>query len=235
MDSVTDSVNERFRGGSEHARHDRLLVSRYGAGDAYASEEAEARALVSRCAECARLSADMQVLRMQVAALPAPPRTRDFRLTAEQADRLHGSTLQRLLRRLAAPGLAPVRPLAGVALSIGLVLMMVGVALPTPTAELMSLGVGDSSFEEHAGATSQPAPVGPPEGPRAGEPGTASPTGAPDPQRYADDLALGDELAQAELTRTLLIVSGLIIGSLSLAVLLIVILARRRAADPLLR
>jgi hypothetical protein len=236
MHDVSNSVNERFRGGSEHARHDRLLVSRFGAGDAYPSEEAEARELVGRCAECARLAADMQVLRSSLAALPAPRRDRDFRLTAEQADRLRGSALQRWLRTLAGPGLAPVRPLAGVALSVGLVLVMVGVALPSPAGEIMALDQANDrvgSAPMYAEST-PPAEAAPPVGGQPGAEATAVPDVAEEPGA-ADDLGLDGELAQAEFTRSLLIVSGLLIGSLSLAVLLVVILARRRTADRLLR
>lgn len=237
MDSVTNHVNERFRGGSEHARHDRLLVSRFGAGDAFASEEAEARELVGRCAECARLAADMNVLRSQLAALPAARAQRDFRITAEQADKLRGSVLQRWLRRIAGPGLAPVRPLAGVALSVGLVLMMVGVALPTPAGEIFAMDNANPQLDVRKGdgapvvggpeATAGPdAPYAPPE---------VQPTSELEPTITYEDIDIGRDLAQAETNRALLITSGLIIGILSLAVLLLVILARRRTADPLLR
>jgi hypothetical protein len=250
MHSVTTGVNDRYSGSGEHSRHDRVLVSRFGAGDAYPAEQDEARQLVARCAECARLAADIEALRSAAAALPAPVRTRDFRLTAEQAEQLRGGAFQRWLRRLAAPGLAPVRPLAGVALSIGLVLVVAGAALPSPAGDLASIEVfGDGDTR---GMPAQPptdnvapeaSPMLQPDAPGApgasGAPG-ATPEGAGGEQQpdLTDDLRQVDldaEYQQAESTRQLLITSGLVIGLISLGVLLVIVFARRRAADPLLR
>lgn len=257
MNSVPSSVNERFRGPAEHARHDRLLVARYGAGDAYPAELDEARELVGRCAECARLAADIDALRSATSALPAARRTRDFRLTAERAEQLRGSSIQRWLRRLAAPGLAPLRPLAGAALSIGLVLVVVGAALPTPAGELMALErAGDQGTWLGGGDDVKPSPaataaegvVGAPtviDAPGAqpgreyerppGEPSRLEEPPVADPEARAQDIGLGQEYAAAESTRALLITSGLLIGAISLGLLLLVVFARRRWSDPLLR
>ncbi len=119
---------------SEHARHDRLLVTRYAANDAFASEVAEARALVANCPQCAALAADIQLISAATGRLPMPRRPRDFRLSAEQADTLRGSAIERFLRRLTGPGFAPLRPVAGAAMSLGLALAVVGAALPAPVA-----------------------------------------------------------------------------------------------------
>ena len=52
--------------------------------------------------------------------LVAPSRPRDFRLTTEDAERLRGSAVTRLLHRLGGPGLKVLQPLAGAAMAIGI-------------------------------------------------------------------------------------------------------------------
>ena len=117
---------------SDHRRHDRLLVARLAGGDAYPGELSEARSLVVSCPDCAALAEDIRALSHAVGQLPAMPRARDFRLSAEQAEQVRGSRLERLMRRLSGPGWGTVRPLAGVAISIGLVLSVIG-AMPFGT------------------------------------------------------------------------------------------------------
>src|SRR5512147_3229975 len=114
---------------AEHRRHDRLLVARFAAGDASGAQEHEARDLVKRCSECAALAADISAISSSVAKLPAMPRPRDFRLSAEEAAKLRGSRIDRWLRTISGSGWATVRPAAAVALSVGMVMSVVG-ALP---------------------------------------------------------------------------------------------------------
>ncbi len=124
-------MNERPFGHSPgHARHDRLLVARFAVGESLPGEAEEGRRLTASCADCSQLAADLGALRTSLAAMPAPLRTRNFRLTAEQAERLRRNALERFLRRLAAPGLTMLRPVAGVALAMGLTVAVVGAALP---------------------------------------------------------------------------------------------------------
>ena len=115
---------------SEHRRHDRLLVTRFAMDDAYPSETAEARQLIDSCAECAALAADIRALSSSMSQLPDAKRTRDFTITAEKAEELRGSRISRWMRGLATPKFGMLRPVAGVALSIGLVMAIVGVAMP---------------------------------------------------------------------------------------------------------
>lgn len=139
---------------AEHRRHDRLLVARFAAGDASGAQEHEARDLVRRCSECAALAADITAISTSVAQLPAAPRSRDFRLTSDQAARMRGSRFDRWLRTITGSGWATVRPVAAVALSIGLVMSVVG-ALPI----LGAAGTGapaDTFF-----AANVPTPVAP--------------------------------------------------------------------------
>ena len=112
---------------AEHRRHDRLLVARFAVGDAAFGQDHEAADLVRRCNECAALAADVRAISGSVAKLPATPRPRDFRLTTEQAANLRGSRLDRWLRTITGSGWATVRPLAAVALSVGMVMSVVGV------------------------------------------------------------------------------------------------------------
>jgi len=124
-------VNERPVGHAPgHARHDRLLVARFVGGDAAANEATEARRQIEQCHECGSLANDLRLLHTSIAQLPTPPRTRNFRLTQAQADALRGSPVERFLRRLSAPGLTMLRPVAGVALAMGLVVAVVGAGLP---------------------------------------------------------------------------------------------------------
>lgn len=115
---------------SDHRRHDRLLIARYAADDSYPSETEEARAQIAACAECAALVDDIKILSRVVATARTPSRPRDFRLSPEQADQLRGTWFERLMRRFAAPGIGALRPVAGVALSIGLVMAVAG-SLPS--------------------------------------------------------------------------------------------------------
>lgn len=113
----------------EHDQHDRVLIARFAAGDAYPTERDQAQQLIEGCSECSALASDIRLISSRTRDLSAVSRPRDFRLTPEQADRLRGSWFDRLMRGLASPGWTAVRPLAGAAAAIGLALIVVG-ALP---------------------------------------------------------------------------------------------------------
>src|SRR5687767_5319191 len=112
---------------SDHRRHDRLLVARFATGDAEFGQEREAKDLMRRCSECAALATDISLISKSMAKLPAARRTRDFRLTPDQAERMRGSAFERFFRALTGSGWTVVRPVAAVALSIGMVMSVVGV------------------------------------------------------------------------------------------------------------
>jgi hypothetical protein len=115
----------------DHERHDPLLVARHAAGDELpADERDQAVALLAACPDCRELAADLPVIARAVAAEPVSARPRDFRITPEQAQRLRGSWSDRLLGRFAFPDLAILRPLAGSALALGLLLVAVGTVVP---------------------------------------------------------------------------------------------------------
>ncbi|MEX2547564.1 MAG: hypothetical protein WD830_07210 [Chloroflexota bacterium] len=247
--------NNRSLTRSEHRRHDRLLVTRFAMDDAYPTERDEARTLLESCAECAALAADVRLIANSMSRIPVAPRPRDFMITAEQAEQLHGSRLARWLRALATPGWATLRPVAGVALSIGLVMAVVGAGLPGMAPAAQELGDGTTQ-----GAPREPLPVasaGPLEvAPMAGQtpPGDnlgpvfaeasqdlasrALDNAYVDPSPEADageQIAPLRAAAPADTTRDLLVYGGLAIALLSLALLALAVIARRYFADPLLR
>jgi hypothetical protein len=233
------SVNRTAGIPATHARHDRLLVSRFAAGDEYPGEAEQARALVAACAECAGLAQDILALSSAAAQLGAPGRPRDFRITPEQADRLRGSTFERLLRRIAAPGLAPARPLAGVALSVGLMMAVAGAALPAAGGPMDDMTFQRAGAEGVPMATAdygEPAAQPWPEATKDAE----TTNGAEQPRDVtpSDDrpvLVEEDSYAAAADMREPLVFGGLVIALASLGVLLLILLARRRVQDPLLR
>jgi hypothetical protein len=250
-------VNERPFGHSPgHSRHDRLLVARFTVGESLPGEAEEGRRLLEHCTDCARLAADLRLLRTSIATLPTPARTRNFRLTVEQAESLRGNTVERLLRRLAMPSLTMLRPVAGVALAIGLTVMVVGTGLPmagTPA-------VAPTQRETLMDVASPPAPGATEQAPMVGESedgkttdvsyGAAGPSASPTSGRSSQDAS--DEStaplppqevapsapttdASADATRVLLIYGGVTLATLSFGVLLLAWFARRRLEDPLLR
>ncbi|MDL2334962.1 MAG: hypothetical protein QFC55_02885 [Chloroflexota bacterium] len=164
---------------AEHRRHDRLLVARFAAGDAIGAQEHEARDLVRRCSECAALAADITAISTSVAQMPAAPRSRDFRLTSDQAARMRGSRLDRWLRTISGSGWATVRPLAAVALSVGLVMSVVG-ALPI----LGAAGTGAPADTFFAAIAPTPVAPGSTSGTRIDSPSTG-PGAAPTPGQVA--------------------------------------------------
>ena len=133
---------------ADHARHDRLVVIRYLDldDDLLGSEVAEARALIANCPDCAALADELQLITDATSRMVLPTRPRDFRLTPQQAASLRPGGLRRLLENAAgAFRFELLRPLAGAAMAIGLLLAVVG-ALPqaasAPTADAVA---GDAS------------------------------------------------------------------------------------------
>ncbi len=72
----------------EHATHDLDAVASLLDGDLLPADRATAARQVARCPACAALHQELLALSAATAALPAPARTRDFRLTAADAARL---------------------------------------------------------------------------------------------------------------------------------------------------
>lgn len=134
-----------------HADHDPLVVAALAAGDASGSDHARAEQLVATCADCAELLTDLQAIQAATAALPAPIRTRDFRLSEEDAARLRPSGWRSILAALRSPRLAFTQPLAVGMATLGLVGLLVA-SLPGPLL---------TSTSESGGSTEAAAPVAP--------------------------------------------------------------------------
>ena len=233
-DGVTrgDVQNHRpSRLSNDHSRHDRLLVTRFAAQDAYPTEVAEAQALVQHCADCAALAADMRVLMQTTAELPPTPRPRDFRLTAEQADELRGSAFERFLRRLAAPRLSVLQPVAGVALSFGLVLAVIGVAAQ-PMATPASL---DMFSAGQPAATSAPAAAPLPDsGPEVAADGEDSDVLVPQ-EDSGQRMSVDETPPSVTGSGSLPLYLGSLLAVAGGGALLLLWFARRHTRDPLLR
>ena len=115
-----------------HADHNLLLVSTNAAGDATGRELDEALALVAGCPDCAALHHDLRAIAAAMAALPAPVRTRDFRLTPEQAAALRPAGWRRLLAPFAGPRFSFAAPLGTALATLGIagILVSGGIGLP---------------------------------------------------------------------------------------------------------
>jgi hypothetical protein len=115
----------------EHATHDQLLVAGFVGGDVSDAEADAARELLSACADCRLLASDLLAISRATSELPAPIRTRDFRISPEEAARLRRSGLRSWLARLgggqdgASDRLVPLQRLAAATVAIGLVMAVV--------------------------------------------------------------------------------------------------------------
>ncbi len=189
--------------GTDHDDHDRLLIARSLDGGLDAVEMSQAERLIQSCPGCASLVGDLHSISTAVAHMPAARRTRDFRITAAQAAAARGSALTRLLRGVGLlPGLDPPRrqimqPLAGAAIAIGLVLVVIGSGWPSTGPAGPGGSAGTAATHEGpvtaAGATSDTPESAPP--PRTSQGGAvevgddASPvaTIGPDVAPFASD------------------------------------------------
>lgn len=250
------TVHSRGTLNSDHRRHDRLLVTRFAAGDPYPADEAEAEGLIANCPDCAELAADVRLLATRTRDLPAPRRTRDFRISPEQAQNLRGSWLERLMRGIAAPGWGTaLRPVAGAAFAIGMTLMVVG-GLPLGTAQPASAPAADRGSV----VTTDNAILDAPTIESVGAPEPAAPGDAPAARGGEDGDATADpdELSQAYLTAETpgafdqgggreaarsstadngrpFVLTGALAAALGIALFGLAWLARRRFGDALLR
>ena len=112
----------------DHLTHDPELVAAYAAGDATGTDLAAATELVAACTECAELHRDLRAIATAVPELPVPARTRDFRLTPEQAASLRPSGWRGVLAAFASPRFRLAAPLGTGLAAAGLA----GLLLATP-------------------------------------------------------------------------------------------------------
>src|SRR5215218_915667 len=91
--------------------HDLELVAAFAAGDATGPALDAATTLVASCATCAQLHHDLRAIAAAMPAVPGPARTRDFRITPEQAARLRPTGIRGILAAFGSAPLPLRRPL----------------------------------------------------------------------------------------------------------------------------
>ncbi len=134
---------------SPHGTHDLELVAAFATGDAALDRAARAAQLVASCAHCRQLADDVLALRLATRAMPAPVRTRDFRLSPETAARLRlASPWERFRRSLVAPG-GLGRPLSASLMTLGLAGLLVS-AVPFLPSSLGTLAQRDATTDSLA-------------------------------------------------------------------------------------
>ena len=117
-----------------HADHDPLAIAAYAAGDATGPELDDALALVAACTDCAALHHDLRAIAAALPDLPAPARSRDFRLTPGQAASLRPSGWRRLLAPFAGPKFAFAGPVGAGLATLGLAGILVAGSFGVPLA-----------------------------------------------------------------------------------------------------
>jgi hypothetical protein len=108
-----------------HADHNFELVAAHAAGDLEGAQREAADALLAACPACRELAGDLRAIATATAALPAPARTRDFRLRPEDAARLRPRGWRRLAAALGSSRLELTRPIAPVLMTLGVVGLLV--------------------------------------------------------------------------------------------------------------
>ena len=132
----------------DHITHDPELIAAYAAGDATGPDLALATELVADCTACAALHRDLRAIATALPELPVPARSRDFRLTPEQAASLAPSGWRGLLAAFASPRFRLAAPLGTGLAAIGLA----GLLLGTPGSVLPVGGGTGSANSAAAGA-----------------------------------------------------------------------------------
>ena len=117
-----------------HADHDPLAIAAYAAGDATGPELDDALALVAACTDCAALHHDLRAIAAALPGLPAPARSRDFRLTPGQAASLRPAGWRRLLAPFAGPKFAFAGPVGAGLATLGLAGILVAGSFGVPLA-----------------------------------------------------------------------------------------------------
>ena len=139
-----------------HATHDELLLARLYGGDVDERERGRALDQIASCRDCADLFADFGAIATATAALPVPPRPRDFKLTEADAARVGRrnavwSIFDRLGRTKALGGAMMTAGLVGVVFVGALSVFVPGDAASTagPPLTVVSAPVAGASSPGH--------------------------------------------------------------------------------------
>jgi hypothetical protein len=147
-----------------HAAHDEVLLAAFAAGDDLALDEAaRATALAADCPHCAAVVSDIRGLMAATAALPAPARARDFRLSDADAARLRPAGWRGLVAAFGDARLAFTRPLAAGLVTIGFAGLLVAIApgVLAPAGGSGSFSMAEAPVPTTAGALQAPAVAAP--------------------------------------------------------------------------
>src|SRR5829696_2763921 len=182
---------------SLHDTHDLELVAAFAAGDATGPALDAATTLVASCATCAQLHQDLRAIAAAMPAVPASARTRDFRITHEQAARLRPTGIRGILAAFGSPRLSFAAPLGTGMAALGIIGVLVASGGVLPGGATDGAGVDtttrmtiEASQEAGEGAGDQaPAPASASEGPAA--------SGAP-AQQPVDNQAPSTPAGQAD-------------------------------------
>jgi hypothetical protein len=129
----------------DHQTHDPLVIAALAAGDAEGADLEQARELVASCSSCADLQRDLRAISAALPVMPAPVRTRDFRLTPEQAASIRPAGWRRFLAPLAGPRFAFAAPLGGSLAALGIAGILVASFAAAPIAGVRSGAQGDEA------------------------------------------------------------------------------------------
>ena len=159
-----------------HQDHDLVLVAALAAGDTEGRDHTRATELVTSCPECARVRDDLVTLAALLPTLPAPARTRDYRLTAEQAAALRPTGWRRLLGAFGGSGFRFATPVGTAMATLGIAGLLLSAVPSSLPAGTTGDGTGGSaplqSVTQDASApaaSAGPAAIGPAPRARSGD------------------------------------------------------------------
>lgn len=130
-----------------HHDHDPLLIAAHAAGDLSGRDEDRALHLLADCSACSALAADLHAVSLAVAEVPVPSRTRDFRLSPEDAARLRPGGWRRLLQVAAGPRFSLAGPLGATFASLGVAGLLLASA---PAINLGAVGAAPAAADAAA-------------------------------------------------------------------------------------
>lgn len=145
-----DMFDPRITAG--HPAHETMLVASLVDHSLPASDRDAAQRMVDTCRRCAELHADLLALRHATRTMSTPPRPRDYRLTAADAERLRPVGIRRWIVAFGSTRDAITRPLAIGLTTLGIVGLLVS------SAPLLSFG-GASSSASGGPAAGAPLPA----------------------------------------------------------------------------
>ncbi|MEO5703511.1 MAG: hypothetical protein ABIZ52_00590 [Candidatus Limnocylindrales bacterium] len=175
-----------------HPDHDLSLIAAHAAGDLIGSERSRGEALLAACKECADVHRDLITIAAATRALPnlatAP---RDYRLSQEQAARLHrGSWLRTILGPFGATRSA-TRPIAAAFTSVGIAGLLVATILPGMLGQAVSAPTSGERDQAAIGAEASAGPAAAPAATEAALGPVSGSGGEPAPNPTSGDVALG--------------------------------------------